>query len=178
MLSMTRKTDYALVAMAHLANEGPSRASAREVAERLGLPVAALMNILNQLGHAGLVSSTRGPNGGYGLAKAPAEISLASLIEAVEGPVRLTLCCSNATEVVERRCDLESGCAIKGPVRKVHTMLRQFLEQVTLDQIASRQVPGGLGADLVNGVAAEQAVGPADDVGQGDVIPAGGTSRS
>ena len=174
---MTRKTDYALVAIAYLANEEPSRVSAREIAERLGLPVPALMNILNQLGHAGLVLSTRGPNGGYGLARPPNEISLASLIEAVEGPVRLTLCCSGTVETVERRCDLESGCAIKGPVRKVHTMLRQFLDQVTLDQIASIQVPDDLGTDLVSGGAGRAPVGPAGVVGQDVVIPAGGTAR-
>ena len=177
MLSMTRKSDYALVAMAYLANEGPSRVCARAIAQRLGLPVPALMNVLNQLGHAGLVSSTRGPNGGYGLAKPPGEISLASLIEAVEGPVRLTLCCSDTGET-HHRCQRESGCAIKEPVRKVHTILRQFLDQVTLDQIAFNQVSDHLGADLMNGVAGQQAVGSAGDVGQDGVIPAGGASRS
>jgi Rrf2 family protein len=177
---MTRKTDYALVAMAHLANAGSERVSARGIAERLGLPVPALMNILNQLGHAGLVTSTRGPNGGYGLAREPSEISLASLIEAVEGPVKLALCCNEVVDVVadERRCEIESACAIKVPVKKVHSMLRQFLSQVTLDQIATNRVPADLGMDLLNGVAGGEPVGAENRDGSHDVFPAGEASRS
>jgi len=148
---MTRKTDYALVAITHLANVGGGRVSAREIAHRLGLPAPALMNILNQLGRAGLVTSTRGPSGGYGLAKPPHAITLADLMEAVEGPVRLTLCCNEDLEVLDRRCGLEPDCAIKEPVRKVHQMLRHFLSCVTLDQIAANQVPVQIG---MNGVQA------------------------
>jgi len=144
MLSMTRKTDYALVALTHLAKRG-GRVSARELANRLGLPVPALMNILNQLGRAGLVVSTRGPSGGYGLAMPASEITLADLIEAVEGRVRLTLCCSEEGEEFSRRCDLESDCAVKEPVRKVHALLRQFLSGVTIEQIAMNRVPVQLG---------------------------------
>ncbi len=175
---MTRKSDYALVAMAHLASAGSERVSARGIAERLGLPVPALMNILNQLGHAGLVTSTRGPNGGYGLARAPSEISLASLIEAVEGPVKLALCCNEVVDMVERRCEIESACAIKEPVKKVHSMLRRFLSEVTLDHIATNRVPADLGVDLLNGVAGGKAVGAEKRDCSDGAVPAGQASRS
>jgi len=145
-LSLTRKTDYALVALTHMATSGAGRMSARKLSFHLDLPLPVLMNILNQLGHAGLVRSVRGANGGFGLARPPAEISLTDVIEAVEGPVRLTLCCpdlqdGSAVNDELRRCELEPNCAIKAPIRRVHRLLRSFLSQVTLDQIVAHDIP-------------------------------------
>ena len=152
MLSLTRKTDYAVVAMSHLAHQG-GRVSARLLAERLGLPLPALMNVLNQLGRSGLVDSQRGPNGGYGLARSAGEISLADLICAVEGPVQLTHCCEETPVLEDRRCDLETGCAVKTPIRRVNEVLRSFLESVSLDQIASNSVPVDLSVKMSDSAA-------------------------
>jgi len=142
MLSVTRKTDYALVAMTYLASREGVRVSAREIAEQLSLPVPALMNILSQLVHTGLIQSTRGPNGGYTLAMSPEKISLAALIEAVEGPVRLTLCCppAAAEDVDGRECELQRSCRIREPILKVHEALRGFLGLITLDQLVSNEI--------------------------------------
>ncbi|MCH7527607.1 MAG: Rrf2 family transcriptional regulator [Planctomycetes bacterium] len=73
---MTRKTDYALLAMAELARRTPTMLSVREMSQHLRLPLPALTNILKQLTRSGLVSSTRGPNGGYRLARDSDRITL------------------------------------------------------------------------------------------------------
>lgn len=143
MLSMTRKADYALVAMSELARHAPKRLSARRIAEAVRVPLPVLTAILHQLLHQGLVTSTRGAQGGYCLAKPAGEISLGELIEAVEGPAKLTLCCSeeSAAAVGDTKCDLEVGCRIKEPLRRVHRSLQHFLSQVDLAYIAFDSEP-------------------------------------
>ncbi len=140
MLSLTRKTDYGLVALAGLARVAPAKLSAREIANQFGVPLPLLMNILTELARHGIVESTRGAKGGYRLAQSPEEISLTQLIEALEGPVRLTVCCHGDEAAPEARmdpaeCDLEGSCPIKTPVRKVQLILQRFLDEVTLAHI-------------------------------------------
>ena len=144
MLTLTRKADYALVAMAELARRFPGRASAREVAVRSHVPLPMLHNILKQLLHEGLVTSTMGPAGGYSLARAPEQISLADMIDAMEGRFKLTLCCSTDCET-DAGCELEPDCQIKGSVRKVHAGMRHFMSGFSLAQIAFDDVPVPLG---------------------------------
>jgi len=91
-LLLTRKTDYALVALVHLARRAEALVSARELAQRSHLPLPVLMNILNALAHCGLVRSVRGSRGGYRLARRPEDVTLADVIEAIEGPIGLTMC--------------------------------------------------------------------------------------
>lgn len=138
---LTRKTDYALVAMAHLARQGDALVSAREIAVRSRVPLPVLTNILNALAHYGLVTSARGAKGGYRLARPPTEITLVNLIEAIEGPVTLTMCAPDPRSAFEQRCRLEAFCVARDPARRVHRSLRRFLSQVTLAQIASDTEP-------------------------------------
>ncbi len=133
---ITRKTDYALVALAGLARQDPQSCSARDLAEQLRLPLPVLRNILKLLTARGLLISTRGPSGGYCLAKAASQITLARVFEVIEGPVQLARCCPVAADEDEPKCRLEPSCQIKGSIRKVHESLVQFLDQVTLAQIA------------------------------------------
>ncbi len=147
---LTRKTDYALVALAGLARQGTGASSARDLAEQLHLPLPVLRNILKLLTARGLLISTRGPSGGYRLARAPAEITLAQVFEVIEGPVQLARCCPVVSGEEESKCQLEPSCQIKGSIRKVHESLMHFLDQVTLAQIAwdetSAEVTMGPGA--------------------------------
>ncbi|MEE9293719.1 MAG: Rrf2 family transcriptional regulator [Phycisphaerae bacterium] len=147
MLTLTRKSDYALVAMSELARCAPGWVSARNLAETIHVPLPVLTNILHQLLHHGLVNSARGARGGYCIAKPPEQISLAELIEAVEGPVKLTLCCPVEVdcESEEPKCDLEKDCRIKAPLQRVHRSLQRFLRQVDLANIAFYQAPVSLG---------------------------------
>lgn len=137
MLLLTRKTDYALLALASLANLEPQGTSARELAEKLHLPLPVLRNILKQLASRGVLKSTRGTKGGYRLAKSPGEISLAELVTAIEGPMRLTRCCPSSDNGDESGCKLEETCIIQMNVHKVHARLMEFLDQVKLSEIAA-----------------------------------------
>ena len=130
---LTRKTDYALVALAGLARQERA-SSARDLAAQLHLPLPVLRNVLKVLATEGLLASTRGPSGGYRLAQPAHEITLARIVEAIEGPVQLLSCCPAGSDEVPR-CRYEDSCHIKGNVQAVHVRLMGFLNEVTLDQI-------------------------------------------
>ena len=148
MFSLTRMTDYALVAMAVLAKRAPENISVRVIAESVGLPVPAMTKVMRLLLHGGLVESTRGAYGGYGLTKPPEEISLVDLIEAIEGPFRLTVCCGENERVGELDgaipCEILDGCGIKGAVRRIHGIVRDVFGRVTLANIAFGSAPIGI----------------------------------
>ena len=133
---LTRKTDYAIVALAGLARQDNDPASARDLAEQLHLPLPVLRNILKDLATHGLLLSSRGPSGGYRLAREPHEISLADIVAVIEGPVQLLTCCPPEPDAIHPRCRLEDSCRIKSNVGRVHERLMEFLHDVTLDQIA------------------------------------------
>jgi DNA-binding IscR family transcriptional regulator len=75
------------------------------------------------------------------LAKQPGDITLAELIEAVEGPVKLTRCCSDTVEVESQKCDREDSCELREPIHIVHASFRDFLSRVTLRDLAWNRVP-------------------------------------
>lgn len=136
MLSLTRKSDYALVAMVSLAERSNELHSARDLSDRLRLPPAALRNILKDLARAGLLESIQGAAGGYRLARPAPEISLAEIIQAIEGPVKLTSCCGDGSEPESDGCRRETSCRIKATVRALNLKLTGFLSSVTLDALA------------------------------------------
>ena len=137
MLTLTKKTDYALIAMAYLAERPGQFCSARQISREYSLPLPVLMNILKTLNHHKLVVSTRGSKGGYRMAGEPGQISLARLIDAVEGPVRFVQCVDRA----EEDCCVSGGCPIRGPVLKLHAKLNEFLEAATLAELVGRAGP-------------------------------------
>lgn len=143
-LALSRKTDYALIALAHLALHRQRVASAREIAVQYHVPLPVLMNLLKRLTHNGLVISVRGARGGYQLAREPATISLRALIEIVDGPFQFALCAGNGASGHSsgRSCGIESWCRIKSPIRRIHERLNSVLDQVTLADII-QDPPGG-----------------------------------
>ncbi|MDD4888531.1 MAG: Rrf2 family transcriptional regulator [Phycisphaerae bacterium] len=148
MLSLTKKTDYALIAMAYLAERPSQFCSARQISQEYSLPLPVLMNILKTLNHEGLVVSTRGAKGGYKIADDPAKVSLARLIDAVEGPIRFVQCVGKGED------DLCVGsCPIRGPVLKLHRKLNDFLEAATLaDVVVPGTEPASAGVGTESGV--------------------------
>jgi Rrf2 family protein len=153
---LSKKVDYALVALAYLARHENETSSVREMVCRLGVPPRLLANILSQLTHYGIVASTRGLHGGYQLARPPENISLVDLIEAVEGPIRLTQCCSNhqgereSGDNHDEECSRQRSCEISSPLRKLRDGLRVYLGRVTLRDIVSNTVAPG--AKRLNGI--------------------------
>ena len=140
-LSLTRKADYAIVALSDLARRGASRSSARAVSERTQVPLPVLTNILHKLSNHGLVTSVMGAKGGYALVRPPAEITLAQIIDAIEGTFRLTICCESDQSPEPSECNLQDNCQIVEPLRRVHERLRQFLGEVSLAEIAFYTTP-------------------------------------
>jgi Rrf2 family iron-sulfur cluster assembly transcriptional regulator len=135
MLSLTKKTEYALIAICHLARVGREKiVSARDIHEAHGVPLPLLMNVLKRLNHAGYVNSTRGAHGGYVLAVPPTRLTMTQLIEAVEGPVQFVRCVDLNKQ--NRKCALTKSCPIQGAVHRVHRRLRDFLTDVTIAEIA------------------------------------------
>jgi len=135
MLALTKKTSYGLIAMTHLATLADDQmASAREIASRFSIPPALLMNVMKELAAAGYVESTRGAHGGYRLARQPADITLADLVTALEGPIRASACLNDTHASDEMTCDVDR-CPIANPIHRVHRKLRDFLKTVTLADI-------------------------------------------
>ena len=145
MLTLTRKADYALVAMADLVRQDPAVVSTSDMASRLRIPLPVLQIIMTRLARQGLVTSVRGPRGGFRLRRSPARITVAQIIEAVEGPFRLTICCRPELGGQEAECDIEDVCPIRDPVRKVHTLVEVCLSGVTLTELFHDQVQVPLG---------------------------------
>ncbi len=156
MFGFTRKTDYALVALAGLAEvsgDDPARLSARRISERYGVPLPVLMNVLKNLVGGGLVSSTRGARGGYALARSPEGISVNDVISAIEGPVQVMNCCE-PDETPERvgavapDCRMEVRCPITKSVRRLNERINDYLREVTLADLM-RNEESGLGPPRV-----------------------------
>ena len=92
MIRMSKLTDYAILLLAHLARSSGTTLTAHELAERSHVPLPTVSKLAKELSKAGLVISHRGRNGGYGLARAADQISVAEIVEALEGPIALTEC--------------------------------------------------------------------------------------
>jgi len=133
MLALTKKTDYALIALSHLARTADGPVSARQIAEQYSLPQPLLMNVLKRLARRELVKSVRGAKGGYRLAIGADQLTLAMLIEAMEGPIGLVQCALERPLRNGRAvCRVGENCPIRQPARKIHTKLQDFLQQLTL----------------------------------------------
>ncbi len=146
MLSLTRKTDYALVALAHLARRkaqgGPSL-SARCIADEYDLPRQLLMSLMKSLHRAGLVESKRGVRGGYDLSRPANRISVAQVVEAIEGPARLTPCCADEEPgELCTMCAITEKCPITGAIRELNGRIADYLRNVTLDTLMKMERGG------------------------------------
>ena len=144
MTLFSRKVDYALLVLHHLMDHG-GPANARCLAERFDLSRPFVANILKELCGAGLLKSQRGVNGGYALARPPDHITLAQIIEALEGRFRLTACAEPEDDGAPA-CTLMATCPTKAPLAAVHEQVRRALDTVTLAGLR----PGG-GARRVGG---------------------------
>ncbi len=122
--------------LAHLAGETGGYCSAAEVAQATGIAVPTVSKLLKSLARAGLVTSTRGANGGYQLARAPQEISAASVIDALEGPVSITEC-----SAIDSQCDYESVCNVGSAWQRINVAIRRALEDVSLVDLLRANSP-------------------------------------
>jgi Rrf2 family protein len=131
MLKLTKKADYGLMAMKHLAEHGTkSSCSAKDVAEAYRIPQEALAKILQRLVKAGLLHSQHGINGGYTLARDPKTISAFEVIQAIDGPLFITSCVT-----VRGECGQSDRCTVREPLRKVNESIEKVLRNIKISQM-------------------------------------------
>ena len=133
MLNLSRMIDYGVVILSQMACRDDALATAPGLAQATGLPAPTVSKILKTLAHSDLVTSHRGMHGGYTLSRPPATISVAAIIEALEGPVALTAC----VEASDEQCSVASLCPIRGGWEKVNHAIRQALEAVSLTELVA-----------------------------------------
>jgi FeS assembly SUF system regulator len=132
-MRLSSMADYAVVTMSAAARHcGSARVSAAELAAETGLPVPTVQKLVSRLTAAGLLRSTRGVGGGLRLARPAAAITLADIIEAVEGPIALTQCVDSA----RAECGLDASCAVRPHWPIVNEAMRSALAQVPLTRLA------------------------------------------
>jgi Rrf2 family protein len=132
MLKLTKKADYGLIALRHLA-AGPAgeAASAKEIADAYAIPLPLLSKVLQKLARGGLLLSVQGTNGGYKLARNPREISALEVIRTIDGPIILTACFTS-----HKGCDQSVRCSVREPLRKVHERILAVLESISISEMA------------------------------------------
>ena len=132
MIRLSKLTDYAVVMLSHMAvREGEVYTTSR-LAERCAVPEPTAAKILKLLARAGLLESQRGSNGGYGLARPAAEITVAEIIVALDGPIALAACVEGSLD----HCGVETLCSMRGNWNKVNRAIRDALEEISLADMA------------------------------------------
>jgi FeS assembly SUF system regulator len=135
MLRLSRKADYALIALKHLARHGQTASlSAADIAACYGISTPLLAKVLQRLAKKGMVVARHGSSGGYTLARDPAAITALDVVEAIDGPMSITSCSTHRGE-----CDHLTNCTIRDPLRRVNDTVLQVLTQVTLSQLADEE---------------------------------------
>jgi Rrf2 family protein len=152
MLRLSKKADYALIAMKHLAMKSGSQrssaspasaalpavaASAREIAEQYDIPAELMAKVLQRLVRRGLLVSHQGTRGGYQLARPATMMSVADVIQAVDGPLTVTACSTD-----DHACEQFGKCSIRDPLWQIKERIVAALGTVTLAQMANDQVTG------------------------------------
>ena len=142
MLSLSKRADYALLALSHLAvtqAQDPTRlVNTKEIAEQYEIPGELLAKILQMLARSNIVASHPGPTGGYRLLRAPAAISIAEVITVIDGPLSI-LQCSNGHG---HTCKQFSRCTIRDPMAEIERRVKNLLLEITLEDV-SAAVPVG-----------------------------------
>jgi FeS assembly SUF system regulator len=131
-MRLSHLADYAVVLMTAAARRpAGARLSATELAADTGVPLPTTQKLMGQLAACGLLSSARGASGGFALSKPAADISLADIVEAVEGPIAMTMCSSGSTD-----CALDAHCRVKPHMGVVGNAVRGALGAVSLTELA------------------------------------------
>ena len=138
-MRLSSLADYAVVMMAAAARRTcvSSRLSATVLADETGVPLPTAQKLVGRLAAAGLVESARGTGGGFRLARPASAISLADIVEAVEGPIAMTTC----VDEDRHDCALDGHCLVKPHWGVVNEAIRGALADVSLQQLSSAPTP-------------------------------------
>ena len=133
MLRISKMTDYAVVLATHLAAAEGAHA-ARDLALHTQIPEPTASKVLKKLARAGVVTSQRGAKGGYALARAPQQIGIHEVIEAIEGPIAVTECSDESNESF---CEYETNCGVRANWQRINFAVQSALATITLADMAA-----------------------------------------
>ncbi|WP_417320858.1 SUF system Fe-S cluster assembly regulator [Emcibacter sp.] len=150
MIKLSNLADYAVVLMSHIALRAEHIHPATEIAGETGIPAPTVSKILGMLVRADLLASHRGLNGGFSLRGDADDITIADIIEAVDGPVQLT----NCLDVDDVCCDYQASCGTRGQWHKINQAVKGALNSVRLSEMLGA-VPDFVGSDRKNRSAAK-----------------------
>ena len=140
MLKLSKKADYGLIALKHLATRaGEGACSAADIAGRYRISTPLMAKILQKLAKQGLVAARHGSGGGYRLAKNPAEITALDVIHAIDGPQYVTSCVTSHGE-----CRQTLTCTVREPLRRVNDSILEVLKGVTILQMSDEPSGGAV----------------------------------
>jgi Rrf2 family protein len=132
MFKLSKKADYGLIAVKHLAMHRDQHAcSANEIADEYGISSTLMAKVLQKLARQNLVAAKHGSSGGYQLSKTPDQISALEVITAIDGPVLITSCVTS-----HGNCDATSKCSVREPLRRVNESILNVLGTVTIAQMS------------------------------------------
>jgi FeS assembly SUF system regulator len=131
-IRLSKVADYGIVLMTHLARHPGRQQATPEIAAATAVPQPMAGKILKALARAELLASHRGARGGYGLARGAGEITVAEIIEALDGPIALTEC----IEAGPRECYIEPLCPARTNWQRINRVIREALDGITLAEMA------------------------------------------
>jgi Rrf2 family protein len=139
MFTFTKKADYALLALSFLSTEGQGRlVGPREIAGRYSIPAELLAKVMQTLARHHVVASVPGPTGGYKLARDASLITVADVVQAVDGPLAIAQCWeATGTD----GCAQASRCTLRGPLARIQEEMTALLQAMTLDQVCRPAPP-------------------------------------
>ena len=140
MLRLSKKADYALIAMKHLAlrpDQGAS--SAREIAEQYDIPIELMAKVLQRLARRGLLASHQGTRGGYHLGRPASTMSVADVIQAIDGPFTVTACSTD-----DENCEQFAKCSVRDPLWRIKERILVALRACTISELAADGLPASV----------------------------------
>jgi Rrf2 family protein len=131
MMKLSKKADYGLIALKHLAMHGRQEScSAGDIADIYKMSTPLMAKVLQKLAKSGLVAARHGSSGGYTLAREASEITALDVIRAIEGPLFITSCVTS-----RGACDVSMTCSIREPLKRVNDSILEVLGKVTISQM-------------------------------------------
>ncbi|HKD73199.1 MAG TPA: Rrf2 family transcriptional regulator [Candidatus Acidoferrum sp.] len=135
MFKLSKKADYGLIALKHLANHRQGHAcSANDIAQEYGISATLMAKVLQKLAKQGLVAAKHGSTGGYQLARQPDKISALEVLTAIDGPVLITSCVTS-----HGNCDASERCSVKEPLQRVNESILNVLSMVTIAHLSEEK---------------------------------------
>ena len=130
MFKISRKVEYALIALRHLQSlDEKELASAKELAKTYGVPQELLAKILQLLAKKDIIDAVKGPHGGYKLAIDPENMKLTEFFEVIEGPMGIMDC------YFDSGCEQMDGCTIRTPINRINDSIRTMFNNMTLAEV-------------------------------------------